>query len=219
MEGGLIMTVFALPLVKSFLEKQENQTLLNESRFDDLYMNFQDQYPNLSTDALTRILLKSDIDPLPYQDFIYAGQYMNRVIEKRKFTIPASIRLIGHHAFVNNPMLHEIVFEEGVDLVERSAFADNCSITTVYLPKSLTVVHQNAFANCGRLTYFYVNENTELFDNVFMDCVSLSCIYFCGTSERWNFLNNNRCLRFNGSRSRIFIHCADRVIEWEDKIK
>ena len=219
MEGGSIMTVFVLPLVKSFLEKQENQDLLNESRFDDLYMNFQDQYPNLSTDALTRILLKSDIDPLPYQYFIYAGQYMNRVIEKRKFTIPASIRLIGHHAFVNNPMLHEIVFEEGVDLIERSAFADNCSITTIYLPKSLTIVHQGAFANCGRLTNVYIDENTQLLDGVFDDCVSLSNIYFSGTLDRWNFLNNNRCLRFNNRRSRIFIHCTDRVIEWEDKIK
>jgi len=213
------MQLFALPLVKLFLEKQENQTLLNESAFDELYMNFQDQYPNLSTDALTRVLLKAKIDPLPYQDFIYAGQYMNRVIEKRKFIIPASIRLIGHHAFANNPMLHDIVFEEGVDLVERNAFEYNCSITTIYLPKSLTVVHQNAFANCGRLTYIYVNENTELQDNVFMDCVSLSGIYFSGTIERWNFLKNNRCLRFNNSRSRVFIHCTDRVIEWEDKIK
>lgn len=211
------MQLFALPLVKSFLEKQENQTLLNESAFDELYLNFQDQYPNLSTDALTRVLLKAKIDPLPYQDFIYAGQYMNRVIEKRKFTILSSIRLIGHHAFANNPMLHEIVFEEGVDLIERSAFADNCSITTIYLPKSLTVVHQNAFANCGRLTYVYVNENTELNDAVFRDCVSLSAIYFSGTTEQWNFLNNNRCLRSNNSRSRIFIHCSDHVLEWRSK--
>ena len=94
MEGGSIMTVFALPMVKLFLEKQKNQDLLNESRFDDLYMNFRDQYPNLSSDALTRVLLKAKIDPLPYQYFIYAGQYMNGVVETRSFTIPKSIRLI-----------------------------------------------------------------------------------------------------------------------------
>ena len=144
---------------------------------------------------------------------------MNRVIEKRKFTIPASIRLIGHHAFVNNPMLHEIVFEEGVDLIERNAFADNCSLTEIHFPKSLTIVHQGAFANCGRLTNVYIDENTQLLDGVFEYCVSLSNIYFSGTLDRWNFLNNNRCLRFNNSRSRIFIHCTDRVIKWEDKIK
>lgn len=213
------MTVFALPLVKSFLEKQENQNLLNESRFDDLYMNFQDQYPNLSTDALTRILLKAKIDPLPYQYFIYAGQYMNRVVETRSFTIPKSIRLISHHAFANNPLMHELIFEEGVDLIERNAFADNCSLTEIHFPKSLTIVHQRAFANCGRLTNVYIDENTQLLDGVFEDCVSLSNIYFSGTTERWNFLNNNCCLRSNNSRSQIFIQYSDGKLEWKDRSK
>lgn len=211
MEGGSIMTVFALPLVKSFLEKQKNQDLLNESRFDDLYMNFLDQYPNLSTDALTRILLKAKIDPLPYQYFIYAGQYMNRVVETRSFTIPKSIRLISHHAFANNPLMHELIFEEGVDLIERNAFADNCSLTEIHFPKSLTIVHQRAFANCGRLTNVYIDENTQLLDGVFDDCVSLSNIYFSGTLDQWNFLLNNRCLYHVNKRSNIKIHCSDHT--------
>ena len=210
MEGGLLMTVFALPTVKSFLEKQKNQDLLNESRFDKLYMNFHNQYPNLSTDALTRVLLKAKIDPLPYQHLVYGGQYMNGVVQTRSFTIPKSIRLIGNHAFANNPLLHELLFEEGVDMIGRNSFAANCSLTEIHFPKSLTVVHQKAFANCGKLTNVYIDENTQLLDGVFEDCVSLSNIYFSGTMDRWNFLNNDRCLYYV-NRSKIEIHCSDYI--------
>ncbi len=97
-------------------------------------------------------------------------------------------------------------------MIGRNAFAANCSLTEIHFPKSLTIVHQEAFANCGRLTNVYIDENTQLLDGVFEDCVSLSNIYFSGTADRWNFLlNNNRCLYHVNNRSKIEIHCSDHT--------
>ena len=107
--------------------------------------------------------------------------------------------------------MHELIFEEGVDLIEQNAFADNCSLTEIHFPKSLTIVHQGAFANCGRLTNVYIDENTQLLDGVFEYCVSLSNIYFSGTLDQWNFLFINRCLYHVNNRSNIEIHCSDHT--------
>lgn len=74
-----------------------------------------------------------------------------------------------------------VTIPEGVEEIAFRAFAENTSITTVYLPKSIKVIGYQAFSWCEHLSEIVFNSETKE-----LDCIDSRAFYGCSTLKRIN---------------------------------
>lgn len=93
-----------------------------------------------------------------------------------KITIPSEVngipvKTISFGAFKSSENLTEVVFEEGVELIETDAFRYCHSLSSVSLPKSLKTISHFAFDDCTNLENVFVQEGLEkIGSNAFSGC-------------------------------------------------
>lgn len=103
--------------------------------------------------------------------------------DKEKITIPSEVngipvKTISFGAFKNNENLTEVIFEEGVELIEADAFRNCRSLSSVSLPKSLKTIGHFAFDDCVNLEYVFVQEGLEKICNSAFSGCFMANFYF-----------------------------------------
>lgn len=98
-----------------------------------------------------------------------------------KITIPASVTAFNSSGsiFQNDPLLEEVVFEEGSTLTTlyASTFSNCPKLTKVTLPASLTATTSNMFQNCTSLESVYIpSKVTSMNANTFSGCTALKTV-------------------------------------------
>ena len=105
-----------------------------------------------------------------YASVLYA------IKDMKKITIPSEVNgipveTISFGAFKSSENLTEVVFEEGVELIETDAFRYCHSLSSVSLPKSLKTISHFAFDDCTNLENVFVQEGLEkIGSNAFSGC-------------------------------------------------
>lgn len=107
----------------------ENIDLIEDENFDEL---FSRAYKCLLVPEVTYMLYKSDIEFLPFMEFIATEQfkYCN---ELESITIPSNIKNIGRDAFIYCKNLKQVNFtaNSNVTVISTDAFANCFSLETV----------------------------------------------------------------------------------------
>ncbi len=100
-------------------------------------------------------------------------------------TIPGSIKIIPSYAFSGCTKLKEVIFQEGVEKIEKNAFgtsyARNKSMKEITLPDSLKEISNLAFYYCEALEKVTFGTGLRRIDNnAFYNCKNLYAMYFTG---------------------------------------
>ncbi len=159
---------------------QRYKSYINNYKFRDLYARFS-AVPNV-TSALTELLLKVNIDPLIYMDYIpqyylYASNiYIN-------FEPLKHFNSIDEEAFAFNDV-KEINID--VSVILFGAFSHCKKLEIVTLP-TIRAIDMEAFYMCENLTQLWVGKSLfKITQDAFEGCNSLTDIFYEGTQEDWN---------------------------------
>lgn len=101
----------------------------------------------------------------------HIGEYAFEGCEKvEEFTFPAEVETIGAGAFYDCKALKEFALPEAVCVIPESCFG-KCSLTELHLGPQVTEIRNNAFADCHTLTdiYFYSRTAPNAPENAFQN--------------------------------------------------
>ena len=94
-----------------------------------------------------------------------------------EFTIPDSVKGIGHDAFRCYDTLKHVVFPRGLKRIGSSAFWGCDSLLEVDLPDGIDYISEEAFLDCKALTTVKLPNRLKIIgDNAFRGCDNLSSI-------------------------------------------
>ena len=134
--------------------------------------------------------------------------------EMTKATIPSTVTKIGDLAFAYCSKLESVDIPNSVTAIGTAAFQGNTALTSIVIPGSVKTVGDSAFTYCWSAKSVIVNEGVEsLGDNAlgglhaaesiylpkslksmgyeqFLNAKALGDLYFGGTEEQWNALDN-----------------------------
>ncbi len=103
-------------------------------------------------------------------------------------TIPNSVKSIGGEAFSFCENLTSIIIPNGVTSIESGTFAKCSSLTSIFIPKSVTKISEEAvFMECTGLTSIVVEEGNPVYDsrdncNAIIETASNTLLYGCQTT-------------------------------------
>ena len=121
--------------------------------------------------------------------------------------------MIGTAAFLDCSSLINVTIQEGVGRIEKDAFRNCTSLTSLRLPGSvstigeaafmdcsavtsitmlegITEIGEHAFRNCGSLVSVEIPESvTSIGYAAFYDCRKLETVYYGGTQTQWGAIN------------------------------
>ena len=144
--------------LKIFISKYEEE--LNNNDFETIYrMN-----NTVVNRAVTALLLKININPLKYMDYIPMGFAAGLNIEK--FIIPANVTSIGYWAFEDCVNLSSITIPDSVTSIYPDTFHGCSSLTKITIPNSVTSIGYTAFKDCESLTDVYYEGSEEDWKNI-----------------------------------------------------
>ena len=159
---------------------QKHEASLNANKFKDLYAELSTM-PNV-TSAFTELLLKANINPLMYmnyipQHYLYASDvYINFEPLKHFDSIDE-----GAFAFSG---IKEI--NVNVPVIFFGAFSRCKKLEIVTLP-TIRTIDMEAFYMCENLTQLWVGKSlVEITKDAFEGCNSLTDIFYEGTQEDWD---------------------------------
>lgn len=96
-------------------------------------------------------------------------------------SVPTSVRMIGHFAFIRCSNLKSVMLSEGLDTIRSGAFAQCEALESIVIPNTVTAVHEHAFAGCVNLVSATMGEGvTSIMNSVFTGCSSLTDIVLLG---------------------------------------
>lgn len=93
----------------------------------------------------------------------------------------------------------KIVVEPGITKIPAYAFEYCENAETIILPETLTTLSLNAFNDCGSLnnlmipsSVLFIEGTSNSLSPAFLRCESLTDMYYLGTAEEWNLINNGK---------------------------
>ena len=108
-----------------------------------------------------------------------------------EITIPNSVTEIGNSAFSRCSNLTEITIPNSVTEIGNYTFSGCSSLTEITIPNSVTEIGHDAFYGCSNLTEITIpNSVTEIGNRAFSRCSSLAHVYYSGSKEEWNNIEN-----------------------------
>ena len=92
-------------------------------------------------------------------------------------TIPDSVTTIGEYAFAGCTLLKSITIPNSVTVIRNKAFRCCASLTNIIIPSSVVTIGRYAFYNCASLKNVTIpNSVTSIGENAFCGCKSLTNI-------------------------------------------
>ena len=99
----------------------------------------------------------SDLEEVTLSNYItIIGNKAFRETGLVNIEIPSSVKEIGVYAFSACESLELVTFNEGLEIIHRSAFAANPRLTHAILPDTLKTIDQYGFQNCHSLQQVYI---------------------------------------------------------------
>ena len=106
-------------------------------------------------------------------------------------SIPNSVTSIGGGAFFNCTGLHTINIPTGVTSIESGVF-QGAGLTSVTIPAGVTNIKDVAFSGCEQLKTVVIPDSvTEIGYKAFVNCDSLTDVYYGGSETQWNAISIN----------------------------
>ena len=111
-----------------------------------------------------------------------------------KYTIPNSVKSIGHYAFEDCSSLTSIIIPNSVASIGWGAFWGCSSLKSITIPNSVTSIGREAFYGCSSLTNITIPESvTSIEDYAFYGCSSLTSITIPNSVTSIGYLAFNGC--------------------------
>ncbi len=164
-----------------FINKlQKYKSYINAHKFGTIYTEIK-QIPYMVT-AFTELLLKADIDPLIYMNYI-PQYYLHKSDVYINFEPLKHFDTIDKEAF-SFSNVKEININ--VPIIYSDAFSYCKKLEIVTLPTIITI-NDEVFEGCENLTQLWVGKSLLLIKKyAFSGCDSLTDIFYEGTQEDWN---------------------------------
>ena len=139
----------------------EFKDALNKRNFDYCY-RYIDIYSSSERlhGQFTELLLKHNINPLKYMEYVPAEFLFGSNIAS--FKIPSHIKNIVGAAFYRCTSLTNIEIPDSVTSLSDFVFACCTSLTSIEIPSSLMLIGSDAFYNCKNLTSVTFTNNSQL---------------------------------------------------------
>ena len=150
--------------LKAFLEKSENQQLIDNNEWEKIYNIAENNLSVGDIGKLTSILLNVSINPLNYLDYIPIAYLAFTDI--KDFIIPSHIEAIRDSAFLDCINLYSIHIPNRVSIIEETAFGNCRKLKTIRLERSVKTIEKYAFMNCANLTAIIYSGTMEEFKNI-----------------------------------------------------
>ena len=173
----------------AFWNLTQESTILLPNTLTSFNGAFQESY-------IKSIVIPDGVTKIPSLAF-YNCYYLESV------TIPGSVKLIGSCAFQKCSRLVEVNFVgEFSDLVfENVSFADCTSLTTFVLPSGTVRLYMNVFLRNTSMTSVYIPDTlTIMSSECFIKCKNTFVVYYEGSeiptdwSDEWNHLTSEGTL-------------------------
>lgn len=169
-------------------------TLVNSSNNNGTVIYNDDETVLIAAIGFTTLVVKPGC--LEISD--YAFRESPNIKEVR---LPASIKIIGKHAFENREKLKKINLEN-VKMIGSCAFK-NCSGLTNINAKNAETIWNGAFEGCEKLKTIILSKKLKYHRiNVFKNCMSLKHLYF---DEKGSTKANNNVTRI---AREAFLNCT-----------
>lgn len=112
----------------------------------------------------------------------------------KSIDIPETVYSIGDGAFSNCIELEKITFPKGLRYIVDEEVCKGCtSLKEVNIQNGPSLIGSNAFVDCKSLEKIYIPISiTGLFQNAenpFVGCTSLTDVYYAGTENQWEAIN------------------------------
>eukprot|EP00980_Cylindrotheca_fusiformis_P016890 scaffold5114_cov67-Cylindrotheca_fusiformis.AAC.8 len=128
---------------------------------------------------LEEVILSSSVQVIGKEAFWHCMKLKSILYQgkgKEEVGIPSNVKVIEKRAFLQCGLLKNLVLNEGLERIGRSAFQYCGCLTAVGIPSTVKVIDQNAFRQCTSLARLVLKEGRleRIGNEAFYGCDSLS---------------------------------------------
>ena len=113
--------------------------------------------------------------------------FYNNNVRTAPIVLPATLKSIGHRAFMYNNKVESITFNEGLETIRSYAFSNCNAVKSISLPVSIATLENNVFEGCDSLTEFrFPATFKEVPDGILYHCDKLQKVVLADGTTRIN---------------------------------
>lgn len=117
------------------------------------------------------------------------GEVALQGLSAPKLIVPESVTTYGAGPFYKTKIPEIILAKSMTELPEASFYGSQ--VQAVEIPDGVTTIGKQAFGSCSYLTYISIPKSvTSIGENAFTGSSKLANIYYSGTEEEWNAIDN-----------------------------
>lgn len=133
-------------------------------------------------------------------NIIYSNAFQ-KCISLKEISLPDSLTYLGDYAFAECAEMEKIVFPKGLSDISSGVCYGCLSLEEVVIENGASKISYHAFKNCIALSKVYIplsvtligaesnNANYDDDTNSFLNCTSLTNIFYAGSANQWNVLD------------------------------
>lgn len=127
-----------------------------------------------------------------------------------KVVVSEGLTSVSSYAFGEVDDLVTVELADTVKTLEEGAFYQCFNLEEMSFGKNLKTIGAQAFEDCEKLTSMDIPDGVKVIgESAFSGCDSLTDIYYSGTCEKWNSINQDDEKAPEGT----VVHCSDGDIE------
>ena len=129
-----------------------------------------------------------DMDGTPWSGWNGKTEAITRVVVEKGITG------IGKHTFSFCQNLTDVIFPSSLRFIEGRAFFGCMGLTSLSIPDGVVSIGWQAFAECHSLKSVRIPKSVGIIEEAFLNCVSLTDIYYAGSETQWKKLGGNKAI-------------------------
>lgn len=126
------------------------------------------------------------MDGTPWSGWNGKTEAITRVVVEKGITG------IGKHTFSFCQNLTDVIFPSSLRFIEGRAFFGCMELTSLSIPDGVVSIGWQAFAECHSLKSVRIPKSVSIIEEAFLNCVSLTDIYYAGSETQWKKLGGNK---------------------------
>lgn len=201
--------------LKMFLQQEEIQYLINDNKWDKVYIKLRDQLKGRNVSNFTQLMLNTNINPLNYMNYVPKAYLLGTDIVT--INIPNNITFIEPVAFAFCKSLKHVIIGNKVININARAFNDYESLIDITIPDSVTSIGDSAFAYCTSLKNLTLGKNIQHIEGEFLLHTKVKHISYNNTAENWKKIEIDP--HYNLRLFGCTIHCTDGDLKYDKKLK